>query len=61
MTNPIGTPVCACEAIKVSYRQTSKGIFITFSVHPDDMIDELSRMPLGEVVKLYVTTRDIGV
>lgn len=61
MTEPNERPIASCEATKHSYRQTSRGVVISFLVHPDNVQQEFASMPLGDVVKLYVTKPDIGV
>ena len=55
------TPVGTFEAQKHSYRQTSKGVVISFLVHPENVQSQFAAMPLGDVVKIYVTKQDIGV
>lgn len=60
MTEPKEIPICSCEAIKASYRQTSKGIAVTFLLQPQDVHEKLAMMPLGEVCQIYVTQKDMG-
>ncbi len=54
-------PIASCEAIKASYRQTSKGIAVTFLLQPEDVHEQLAMMPLGEVCQLYVTMKEQGI
>lgn len=56
----IGTPIFAGDAIKASYRQTDKGISITFLINPEDVSAELSLLALGEVIRLFVTRPEMG-
>lgn len=60
MTDTTEKPICSCEAIKSSYRQTSKGIAVTFLLQPEDVHDGLALMRLGEVCQLYMTQKDLG-
>ena len=54
-------PLAACDAIKMAMKQTGKGIILTLSLNPEDVTDALNRVPIGEVIKIYVTKPDIGV
>ena len=56
-----GTPLCAFEAIKASYKQTNKGVAVTFLVNTVDQHAALAAIPLGEIVNLFITKQDIGV
>lgn len=53
-------PIAAIDAQKTAYKQTKAGISITFTIHPDDEHKKLMELPLGEVVRLYVTKPSIG-
>lgn len=44
----------ACEAKKVSYRQTRDGIVVSFVVHPNDVPARMATSPLGTRVMLAV-------
>lgn len=48
------------EAIKVGYKQTKEGDVVQFRIHPEDRVDELAVLPLGEIVTLDVKIADIG-
>lgn len=56
----IGTPLFAGDAIKASYRQTDKGISITFMINPEDVTKELALLGIGEVIRLFVTKPEMG-
>jgi len=53
-------PIAACDAIKMSMKQTGKGHILTLSLNPDDVTDALNRVPIGEVIKIYITKPDLG-
>lgn len=52
-------PIAKCQAIKASYRQTCKGLFITFMLKEtlplEEFADGLIKLPIGEVCNLYAT------
>lgn len=54
--------LASCEVIKTGYAQKKGGTFVTFliSENPDDAYEGLTNLPLGEVVQLYVTKKDLG-
>ena len=56
----IGEPIFAGDVIKQSYRQTDKGISVTFLVNPEDMTEQLAMLGLGEVIRLFVTKPEMG-
>lgn len=51
--NPI-----ACEAVKISYKQTKEGNIVTFRLHPSDQDKHIADMPLGTMVMLGVAKID---
>lgn len=57
-------PISACEAIFVAYsKKRQKGedkMLVSFLLNPVDVHDKLAMLPLGEIVKLYVTKPEIG-
>lgn len=53
-------PICACEAIKMSLKQTGKGTILILSLNPDDVTDQLNRIPIGDVIQVYITKKDLG-
>lgn len=54
------TPIAVVDAQKTGYRQTKTGISVTFTIHPDDKHEELMKLSLGDIVRLYVTKPSIG-
>ena len=56
----IGKPIFAGDAIKQSYRQSNKGIIVSFIINEEDMSDLLAGLKLGEVVRLFVTIPEMG-
>lgn len=52
-------PIAKCQAIKASYRQTSKGLFITIIIKEvlptEEFCDDLLSLPIGEVFNFYAT------
>lgn len=53
--------IVSCEAIKMKMAQTGKGIILTLSLSPDDVNETLNRIPIGEVIKIYITKPDVGI
>jgi len=53
-------PIAVVDAVKISYAQKKDGMFITFSMNPTDPHRELAELPLGSIVRLYVTEPDMG-
>lgn len=43
-----------CEALKYAYRQTSKGVVISFLLHPNEVPKELATAPINTRVLLAV-------
>lgn len=58
---PEETPIANVEAQNHSYRKTKSGIVVSFLISPHDPHDELMKLDLGEVVKLYVTKPEVGI
>lgn len=54
-------PIAACETIMVAYKKTAKGIAVTFLIQPLDAHEKLALLPLGEIVKIYITKPQIGI
>ena len=52
--------IAECEAIKMKMSQTGKGIILVLSLQPDDVTDELNRVPIGDVIKVYITQPNLG-
>jgi len=54
--------IASFEGIKTGYSQKKGGTFVTFliSENPDDSFDGLTSLPLGEIVQIYVTQKDVG-
>lgn len=57
------TAIASCEVIKTGYSQKKGGTYVTFliSENPDDSYEGLTNLPLGEIVQLYVTKKELGV
>lgn len=51
-------PACYCEARKCAYRQTAQGIVVSFTVHPNEVPEELAVAPLG--TRYYLAMAEIG-
>lgn len=51
---PRGDDTIACEAIKISYRQTREGNVVSFRIHPDNSDKHIADLPLGVRVMLGV-------
>lgn len=57
---PKEIPIAACDAINMSLSKNAKGITVKFMINPLDVTDELTRLPIGEVIKIYITKVDMG-
>ena len=64
MTENSEEAIAAAEAIFVTYsKKRQKGedkMLVSFLLNPLDVHDRLATLPLGEIVKLYITKPNIG-
>lgn len=60
MTEPNEMPIAAVDAQNHSYRKSKSGIVVSFLIHPNDPHEGITKLDLGEVVRLYVTKPNIG-
>lgn len=56
-------PIARCQAIKTRCWQDGKGQYISFLIKdnlpPEEFNEELLRLPVGEVINLYVTKEEL--